>query len=1600
MAECVISRDKNNEIQEVYAPNRRPSLLFHDIIDALNNRTKQGKDLALKIWARAYTSNFKNIFGDWESISEALSHSSTIKGDLKNSFVKDPQRTLFEIAVQSNTSRSENAQAISTFGSDIVRIAKRLFPNVKVGDKYTPVVPKTLDENGEPLARYVLNSKEKRQFQRIQPVEPTELSAQDLAQKMSEKMGIPFEFDTNLEKLGTIKNGKVIINPNTLTNDTVFHEFSHPFVEAIRKTNPSLFNNLSQRAGNFTYQNQSISDFVKENYPDMDENSQEFKAEVITTAIALEAVQTGSVQDRQKFTQWLSTIVRKIAEFINSLIEDPTQHIIPSQLDVNMTIKDLATLMQIDNKIDLSSIDNRTFSADQVASMSNPSQQTWGSNSTISEFERAQQNIALVENGDISYYTNGSIDPVTNTLRKFTRLTEFTYANFADTVDKDPFDPEKYLDKLTTREFRDAGASLTDKISYGQSTTPLSYDEVKAVIKKNFEEARYKGKIIHKMIEGYLKHRDINYFQDDIDKLRQEGGISEYDLLWFDEKKIQSMLQLVGINSEEFNNTDIAFRDNIASELMMVNETLGIGTSNDGLIEHSDGTVSFMDYKTGAKFLADENTIRRMQYTDGLVSPIFDSKLSRAKIELVMRMVIAKMNKPDLKVRDLKIAYISKAFGTQVRYVDVQQYLDYINNNYRISINELKKQVKKQPELQATLTQKIREYNAMKQAKVFDFFNYQGENKIFEQDSDLQTITDPDKKIDWLKSKVANRARQSLLKDGEAGVGREALRNVKNAVIAVLNSVKATNITSVQSAGTEDITWFAAKTLGLRDQKNAYLQSFSQLYEESVDKSVKKMEQLLGEQSAFRKADRALYQEYFQRTGRTIKAAKTFSYSKGNAQVPLSEQGIFDFMYTWKDVAGESKRIGATYTEQDYLDGKITKAQWDYYQESKKILKELYEGVRTKVAYVNKYQKAVTYGEEYIKNDGFNYKAWDDSFLPTIPFQNIEEIVEKNIATRQLSPVKITKEYLLNYKDRYDMAIQNEDRFNIGIPLKYMSSEFMENDDHSYNVTQAIDIFSRHMIQKLELDDTYNIGMTTIAAMSDISDPNVKDRKNNLLLENSIFALQSFLNQHILGRRRVTLNYTKNEVANKRIDLFLDNVGGFISKNAFWFAPVTATFNGLYGVFTNTKEGLIGSLSARLFGEEDAITLSHIASATKEVGIHQVQNLTTKGNITRTFNEDWEGSYYKDKVNFFSKVFRLSNKNYTYTDSSLMLGVHNRIFTGDNAYAFQGLGEDLSNETLVVAALKAMKVYQTFVDENGKAVKTYLKRDGTYTRDYRDSNIKSMWEAYEYNPENGQYEYKGPTRFIDKNGQEVKGITTLETLKVKTYLERMYGAYSPEQKTHLERYALGRMLMKFRKFWIMNIKENFTLNSHQKYVGEYVQLFNPDGSPKLKDGQPMYDWQSQAMRSRVLVFASLFGSLWNAKGSKSWSEMNVEEKKQFVRFGTQLVFYGITIALGMGAFVPPEDKDKLYVKRITRLAEDLSAVSLVDILRGTTTIDSYPTQLYKAVNATFTFVNSILTDDIVQRGPYAGDYKGWNTLEDFLPIYHSYNQAVKLISGE
>ena len=167
--QCTIARDNKGEIQEVYAPNNKPSTLFKDIIKSISNASKEGKEQALKIWARAYTPTFKDKFGDWELVSEAFKYVDNIKGMYKDVFNLNPQRALYEISAQSHGNKVEKTAALQTFGPELIKIASKLFPNAKpTSGTYVPVITAQLDTNGEPVIESVLNKTERSQQTKIE----------------------------------------------------------------------------------------------------------------------------------------------------------------------------------------------------------------------------------------------------------------------------------------------------------------------------------------------------------------------------------------------------------------------------------------------------------------------------------------------------------------------------------------------------------------------------------------------------------------------------------------------------------------------------------------------------------------------------------------------------------------------------------------------------------------------------------------------------------------------------------------------------------------------------------------------------------------------------------------------------------------------------------------------------------------------------------------------------------------------------------------------------------------------------------------------------------------------------------------------------------------------------------------------------------------------------------------------------------------------------------------------------------------------------------------------------------------------------------------
>ena len=100
------------------------------------------------------TPEFKAWFGDWETLSKAKTLENNITGFYKGAFKGNEELFLFEMAQQANNSESEKSGAIKVAGKELVELALKLFPNVKIGHKFIPIVSKVVDENGEPKVMY------------------------------------------------------------------------------------------------------------------------------------------------------------------------------------------------------------------------------------------------------------------------------------------------------------------------------------------------------------------------------------------------------------------------------------------------------------------------------------------------------------------------------------------------------------------------------------------------------------------------------------------------------------------------------------------------------------------------------------------------------------------------------------------------------------------------------------------------------------------------------------------------------------------------------------------------------------------------------------------------------------------------------------------------------------------------------------------------------------------------------------------------------------------------------------------------------------------------------------------------------------------------------------------------------------------------------------------------------------------------------------------------------------------------------------------------------------------------------------------------------
>lgn len=92
--------------------------------------------------------------------------------------------------------------------------------------------------------------------------------------------GVEVEFDSSIEGVGTIREGKVVLNPEKVSVDTPIHEFAHVWTKVLKAKN----NRLHKTGITLALKNKELMDYIKTSRPDLT-TDEAIAEEVLVTAI-------------------------------------------------------------------------------------------------------------------------------------------------------------------------------------------------------------------------------------------------------------------------------------------------------------------------------------------------------------------------------------------------------------------------------------------------------------------------------------------------------------------------------------------------------------------------------------------------------------------------------------------------------------------------------------------------------------------------------------------------------------------------------------------------------------------------------------------------------------------------------------------------------------------------------------------------------------------------------------------------------------------------------------------------------------------------------------------------------------------------------------------------------------------------------------------------------------------------------------------------------------------------------------------------------------------------------------------------------------------
>jgi hypothetical protein len=519
------------------------------------------------------------------------------------------------------------------------------------------------------------------------------------------------------------------------------------------------------------------------------------------------------------------------------------------------------------------------------------------------------------------------------------------------------------------------------------------------------------------------------------------------------------------------------------------------------------------------------------------------------------------------------------------------------------------------------------------------------------------------------------------------------------------------------------------------------------------------------------------------------------------------------------------------------------------------------------------------------------------------------------------------------------------------LPLKYMGNpEIIADMDHSLDAERLYKQFMENLISKKHLDPLVSIAHGLKAHLEQ------KSRVDNKEFKNTIKFIEDQLVGNVFKARKTT-NWTSKTITTTGGNVItIDNIIDALRVGTTWSSmilkPVMGTKNAILNIMLATKEGLKGSLGTLSGEDPQAIdfTLKDLARANRAYS-----------GYTKDFAM---GNLENNKLYNMAKKLQYLTNNYDWnvTRKDMIFG-DSKLLDSSHLYFFHTWGEDYGNYVVMAAQLM------------------HLKNPATG---------KSLWDSY-----NDKGDFVGPARGVVKDAtgkyQNLEGLRNEEIIKLKRVSQRMFGGYRQEERAAIELYALGRLVMQFKKYMPVLIFNQFNSPHDDATLG----YFEAQDYAK-KDGETVYEWKDKVNHGQSVVMAKFIrDGLYYMAGRRlerkmyTWNELSVEERQSIRNFLATGIILGGWLAAYFGA-VDDEDRDHPMIVLLMRLfGEDLlQGYNPQDWLRtGTNPVAGF-TKLYNTVNAVFQFMMSAATGDRLQDGRYKGSLQLMKTFPVFSGRYN------------